>query len=239
MKKILKEGFTYKLLRKLKNSFNLLILPDSIAVLKDEQKKIRTQVIKLVKDNAGLVLDIGSGNRPASNFSKIIKMDIDPGCPVDIVADAHNIPFLKNTFDLVWLGGVLEHIKKPEMAIREIHRVTRKDGYIYIEAPFFQRIHGAPDDFQRFTISGIEELCSQFSKIKSGIICGPSSAFAHIFRSYLALCLSFDNNTLHHILYYYILGWITLPIKYLDLILSKFKNAESISFAFYYLGRKE
>lgn len=229
----------YFLLRKLKNHLNWLILPDSIAVLRGRQAEIRSQVTKLVDKEAGLVLDIGSGNRPVTNFSKVIKMDIDPGCAVDVVADAHNIPFSQNTFDLVWLGGVLEHIKKPEVAIREVYRVTKKDGYIYIEIPFFQRVHGAPDDFQRFTISGLEELCCQFSKIKSGIICGPSSAFAHILRSYFALCLSFNNDTLYHILYYYILGWITLPIKYLDLIVSKYKHAESISFAYYYLGRKE
>lgn len=235
--KMKKKLLIYNILRVIKRCFNWLILPDSAAILKNQSEGIRRQNIYLL-DKVELALDIGSGNRPISGFKKLIRIDISPDCAVDVRGDAHYMPFAEGTFDLVWLGGVLEHIRNPRMMIKEIYRILKNEGYVYIEIPFFQRIHGSPNDYQRFTLAGLEELCSQFSKLKSGIICGPSSAFSHILRSYLALCLSFNNKYLYHLLYYYVLGWITLPLKYLDIILSKYNNADTTSFAFYYLGKK-
>lgn len=214
-----------------------ILLSDSSAILKRQQERVRKR-IRNILGRTGLILDIGSGSRPVSGFGKVITLDIDPECEVNLRADAHQMPFLKDVFDLVWLGGVLEHMNNPRVVINETQRILKKGGYIYIEVPFFQRIHAAPCDFQRFTITGLEELCDAFLKIESGILCGPSVAFSHILRYYLALLFSFNNEKLFKILYYYILGWVTLPIKYIDNIISGYKNADSISFAFYYLGKK-
>jgi len=233
----MKKSKIFNIFREIKGCSNWFVLPDSATILKNQAWRIRRQNIHLL-DEVELVLDVGSGNRPISRFKKLIRMDFDPAYTVDVCADAHYMPFASNKFDLVWMGGVLEHIRDPKTVIKNIYRILKDEKYIYIEIPFFQRMHGAPNDFQRFTIAGLEELCSQFTRIKSGIICGPSSAFSHILRTYLALCLSFNNKNLYHFFYYYILGWFTFPIKYLDIILSKYKNADIISFAFYYLGKK-
>lgn len=238
MDRTVKSTFIYRILRRIKRCFNWLILPDSAAVLKGQTEKVRRQNLDLIGETE-LVLDIGAGNRPISGFNKVISLDFEPGCKVDIRADAHHIPFRDGVFDLVWLGGVVEHIRYPRMVLNEIHRVLKSgNGCVYIEVPFFQRVHSSPHDFQRFTITGLEELCSQFTKIKSGIDCGPSSAFSHILRAYLALCFSFNIKALYHFFYYYVFGWLTLPIKYLDIILCKYREADTISFSYFYLGRK-
>jgi len=227
----------YNFLRVIKRCFDWMALPDSVSILKSQQEKVRHQIYAIVGRNK-VILDVGSGNRPASSFNKVIKMDINSDCAVDILGDAYHIPFNKEIFDIVWLGGVLEHIEDADAVIKEIYRVLKKGGYIYIEIPFMQRIHGAPCDFQRFTIDGLRKLCGDFFKIEDGIICGPSSTFSHILRSYIALCLSFNNKYIYDFFYYYILGWFVFPIKYLDIIFYKYKNADKISFAFYYLGKK-
>lgn len=49
------------------------------------------------------------------------------------VADAHRIPYRKNTFDLVICTEVLEHLDNPKIAILEIKRVLKKDGLAVIE----------------------------------------------------------------------------------------------------------
>lgn len=232
-----KNTLLYKILRPIKKSLNWLILPDSAAIIKGEQEKIRRHVCAGL-DNVELALDIGCGNRPVCRFKKVISMDFDNYPNLDVLGDALRIPFADGAFDLVWLGGVLEHIQDPRQAIKEIHRVLKKGGYLYAEVPFFQRVHAAPADFQRFTIVGLTELCSPFSKLESGVIAGPSCAFSHILRQYLALCLSFNNRHAHHFFYYYVLGWVTFPIKFLDLILSRYKGADTMAFAFYYLGKK-
>lgn len=49
------------------------------------------------------------------------------------VADAHNIPYEKNSFDLVVSTEVLEHLDDPKSAILEIKRVLKKGGTAVIE----------------------------------------------------------------------------------------------------------
>lgn len=49
------------------------------------------------------------------------------------VADAHKIPYKKNTFDLVICTEVLEHLDDPQIAILEIKRVLKKGGFAVIE----------------------------------------------------------------------------------------------------------
>jgi len=45
-----------------------------------------------------------------------------------LVADAEKLPFLDNTFDLVYSWGVLHHTPNPERAITEIYRVLKPEG---------------------------------------------------------------------------------------------------------------
>lgn len=49
-----------------------------------------------------------------------------------IVADAENLPFTANTFDLVYSWGVLHHTPDTERSIKEIFRVTKPGGKICI-----------------------------------------------------------------------------------------------------------
>lgn len=59
-----------------------------------------------------------------------------------IKANAQNIPFRDNTFDLVVGVGLLEYLSRPEKALSEIHRVLKKGGYGLLsfskkDSPFF------------------------------------------------------------------------------------------------------
>lgn len=49
------------------------------------------------------------------------------------VADAHYIPFSKNSFDLVICTEVMEHVDYPGSVLSEIHRVLKKEGKAIIE----------------------------------------------------------------------------------------------------------
>lgn len=49
-----------------------------------------------------------------------------------IVADARKLPFKDESFDVVFTKDTLHHIKEKEKALKEIKRVTKKGGRIYI-----------------------------------------------------------------------------------------------------------
>ena len=52
-------------------------------------------------------------------------------------AEAHNMPFETDSFDLVLFRGVMEHIepKKQQISLKEIYRVMKKDGLGYLVIP--------------------------------------------------------------------------------------------------------
>jgi len=108
------------------------------------------------------VLNLGSGvGRFDGHLSKDIKMlnlDVDPTKPgVDIVADAHDLPFEDGSFDIVYSIAVLEHVRKPWIVADEIWRVLRPGGHVVLELPFLNVIHDEHDYF-RFTDKGIRSL---------------------------------------------------------------------------------
>lgn len=110
------------------------------------------------------ILDIGSGN---SRYDRILKggntlvrldypetnrhYEVLP----DVYGDACRLPFLPAKFDAVFLFEVLEHIKEYDLALREVFRVLKAGGVLYISVPFIYPIHDAPNDFRRFTIYGL------------------------------------------------------------------------------------
>lgn len=54
-----------------------------------------------------------------------------------IAASATQLPFEDNTFDFVWTEAVLEHIPDIELALKEIARVTKHGGYIFLAPAWY------------------------------------------------------------------------------------------------------
>ena len=52
-----------------------------------------------------------------------------------ILCSAGFLPFRSSLFDLVTATSVLEHVDNPERAVREMVRVLKSDGYIFITGP--------------------------------------------------------------------------------------------------------
>ncbi|WP_433286098.1 methyltransferase domain-containing protein [Micromonospora sp. CA-244673] len=52
-----------------------------------------------------------------------------------VVADAHQLPFLADTFDGAWADRTLQHLADPHTAIKELIRVVRPGGRIVLADP--------------------------------------------------------------------------------------------------------
>ena len=138
---------------------------------------------------------IGSGmnNFIKQHSNNITSFDVYESEYVDLIADAHSIPFKDSIFDLVIIQAVLEHVMYPNKVADECYRVTNSNGYIYAETPFLQHVHEGAYDFTRFTLMGKKVLFEKFYEINSGYIGGLGRTllwsieytFAGIFRSRL------------------------------------------------------
>lgn len=113
----------------------------------------------------------------AATDIELIGFDIYATEDVQLVADAHAIPFADGSFDGVWIQAVLEHVLEPHQVAAEVTRVLRSGGVVYAETPFLQGVHEAAYDFTRFSESGHRWLFRAFERVGSGAAMGP---FAHL-----------------------------------------------------------
>lgn len=63
----------------------------------------------------------------------------------------------EETFDLILLEQVLEHVQFPARAIENVHRLLRPGGWLYVSTPFLIRVHWGPKDYWRWTPDGLEQ----------------------------------------------------------------------------------
>lgn len=106
-----------------------------------------------------LTLDLGCADSPYSHyFSNRIGLDIEPGKGVDVVADAHDLPFEDERFDVILCTEVLEHLHTPHAAISEMRRVLKRGGMLILTTRFVFPIHNAPGDYFRYTKYGLRYL---------------------------------------------------------------------------------
>lgn len=85
---------------------------------------------------------------------------------LDYVVDAHCLPFEDNTFDFVFSLAVFEHLYAPWIAAKEIFRVLRPGGRVYILTAFMQHMHGYPYHYFNMTTMGLREIFKDFEIIK-------------------------------------------------------------------------
>ncbi len=107
---------------------------------------------------------------------------------VQLIADAHDLPFAAGTFDAVIVQAVLEHVVDPVRCVAEIHRVLGREGLVYADTPFMVQVHGREYDFTRYTRLGHRRLFRRFAELESGISGGPAMALGWSLRYF---CLSF------------------------------------------------
>ena len=60
-----------------------------------------------------------------------------------ICADASKLPYQDNTFDTVIMNDAMEHVEDPKGTLKEIIRVLKKGGKIYINFPPYNHPYGA------------------------------------------------------------------------------------------------
>jgi SAM-dependent methyltransferase len=192
-------------------------------------------LFRLLPDEAR-VLNLGSGPRRIA--PSWINADVVPFEHVDILADAAELPLKDNSVDAVVSESLLEHVAEPVRAAREMARVVRPGGILYVSVPFLTPYHASPDDFTRWTGSGLKKLFSEFELIEEGADAGPWSAFL-IFLAYgLGVAFSFGAKKFAPTFAFFFM-LILGPFKIFDFLFVRLPGAHAVAAQLYFIGRKK
>ena len=115
-----------------------------------------------------LTLDLGCGRHSTyvDDFSRRVGVDICHDEGVDVVADAHALPFSSGSFEQLVCSEVLEHLAHPQQAASEMARVLRHGGRLVLTTPFVYPLHEAPHDYWRLTSYGLHQLFDPYFEIR-------------------------------------------------------------------------
>lgn len=186
-----------------------------------------------------LIVGAGEGGVGAETLRQahaaILMSDVAVGSVTDVCLDAHDIPFMNESFDAVIVQAVLEHVLDPQRVVAEITRVLRLGGLVYAETPFMQQVHMGAYDFTRFTLSGHRRLFRHFEEVRGGTAVGPGSALAWSLSYFVA---SFAPRGRGRSILMKLATFAFFWIKHFDRFLAHRDAAADAAAGVYFLGRR-
>lgn len=114
------------------------------------------------ESTVSLVLDVGCGK----NKRGTIGVDIRKTPVVDVLCDAHYLPFIDGVFDGCYAYAVLEHVDNPIKVLKEINRVLRSQKWLKVLVPTDSRLRS---DYVVLIISlNFKHCLKEYRAMKSG-----------------------------------------------------------------------
>ena len=130
-------------------------------------------------------LSIGGGPGRTEGFTNV---NIGPFPHVDVIADAHKLPYADGRVHAIYCEAVIEHLYAPHEAVQEMLRVLEPGGLVFAATPFLCPYHGYPHHYQNYTLQGHANLFRRagFHAIEAGTCVGPIHALVLAFAMFLA-----------------------------------------------------
>jgi SAM-dependent methyltransferase len=184
---------------------------------------------------AARLVNLGAGFRHSPPGFWGVDREGYPG--VAVRADLAALPFADGSVDGVLCEMVLEHVPDARAALREIARVVRPGGRVYVALPFLWPYHASPHDYWRWTSSGVAREFAGFETLGVGVCGGPTTTLCNVLHEWLALVLSAGVEGLYRVLYLALMPLI-FPFKLLDHLVSRLPQAHKIAALLHYHGRR-
>lgn len=126
--------------------------------------QLRAELARRLDARSGLaVVDVGCGERPYEELfdghcAEYVGVDSRDGPRVDVVAGGEALPFEDDRFDCAICTQLLEHADDPTAVVAELRRVLRPGGLALVSTHGVIRYHPNPDDYWRWTHTGLARL---------------------------------------------------------------------------------
>jgi SAM-dependent methyltransferase len=141
------------------------------------------------------VLDVGCGRKPYYPFfapfaSTYVGVDLVDNPYADLTGSAEALPVADRSYEVVLCTQLLEHSPDPAGVVRELARVFAAGGRVLAATHGVQVYHPSPEDYWRFTHTGLERLFRENGSWQSVTVVpasGTAACLAMIVSIYLDL----------------------------------------------------
>jgi SAM-dependent methyltransferase len=148
-------------------------------VLRSRRRIFRRWFHALPLHNAK-VLDIGGRIQPYRElipFSHTYwSLDVRQTALVSVLGNAESLPFADDSLDLVICTQMIEYVSEPAALAREIYRVLRPGGSLFLSAPSIFPRDSEHDRWRFFPVT-LKQLFAQFSEVEVLPECGSLAGF--------------------------------------------------------------
>ena len=152
----------------------------------------------------GDLIDLGCGKAPLfgvykrhSNSQQFLDVeDRLEHARLDYQASLNeSLTVVRRSFDSAILSDVLEHLERPEVALKSIRGILNEKGVLLMTVPFLYGIHEAPNDYRRFTMYGLKSELSRagFTKIEIYELGGVISVLVTLTAKLLDRCFGINS----------------------------------------------
>jgi SAM-dependent methyltransferase len=126
-----------------------------------ESNQPPSHVVEWLRNLDGWALNVGAGGT-VEKIPNVIELEYSLFRHTDVSADAHHLPFRDGVFDAVVTFNTFEHLHNPFQAAREIHRVLKPGGRLFLHTAFLQPLHEAPHHYYNATEFGVRRWFTSF-----------------------------------------------------------------------------
>lgn len=150
----------------LKKLLRKVLLPNA----PDERMFLEQHLSAFAKNKSNkLILDVGAGEcQYAYLFTEKNKYEtcdlengFHPGIKHDIISTCYDIPRKNSYYDIVLMLQVLEHLEFPVDALKEINRILKDDGLLFLSVPQAAGDHFEPHHYFNYTQYGLNSVLKQ------------------------------------------------------------------------------
>lgn len=106
------------------------------------------------------------GRKFGPNWISVDKYDTRAA--IDRHDDVEDLKFADASFHAAVCWSVLEHVRQPQKAISELHRVLEPGGLIWVQVPFLFPYHESPNDYWRTSPDGLRLWMADFEEVRCG-----------------------------------------------------------------------